>query len=73
MESMFYDAKAFNQPLDSWDTSAVVNMDYMFYFATAFDQLIGSWNISSLKSCLTAASFLKLVMGYVGPGRSQFS
>ena len=37
MESMFYDASAFNQPL-SLDTSRVTSMEGMFYSASAFNQ-----------------------------------
>lgn len=76
MEGMFYHAEAFNQPLSSWNTSAVTTMEKMFWGAKAFAQPIGSWKISSLNRCLTrlmlhAASFLTLVSGYVGPGRGS--
>ena len=54
MEGMFEYAYAFNQPLDSWDTSAVTTMESMFYEAKAFNQPIGSWKISSLNRCLTS-------------------
>jgi surface protein len=78
MESMFCDADAFNQPLSSWNTSAVTDMEKMFWGAEAFAQPIGSWKISPLNGCLTslmlhAASFLTLVSGYVGPGSYQAS
>jgi surface protein len=50
MDSMFYNANSFNQPIDSWDVSKVIFMRYMFSGATAFDQNIGSWNISNVIS-----------------------
>jgi len=52
MDTMFYEAAEFNQPLatngDSWNTSAVTNMSFMFFGATAFNQDISSWNTSKV-------------------------
>jgi len=48
MACMFLRATLFNQPLYSWDTSAVENMAYMFYNATLFNQDISGWNVSSV-------------------------
>ena len=45
---MFYNAKAFNQPIRSWDVSKVTNMRDMFSGATAFNQPIGSWDVSNV-------------------------
>jgi surface protein len=44
MSEMFSGAAAFNQPLATWNTSAVRNMCIMFQGATAFNQDISSWN-----------------------------
>ena len=40
---MFYDTKAFNQPLNAWDVSNVKNMSYMFARAKAFNQDLCPW------------------------------
>jgi len=37
-DGMFSNAKAFNQPLDKWDVSNVIDMDSMFKGATSFNQ-----------------------------------
>jgi len=37
----------FNQPISSWDTSNVTNMNFMFY-ETDFNQPIGSWNTANV-------------------------
>ena len=49
MRSMFYDAYNFNQPIGSWNTSAVKDMQYMFYWAKKFNQSISSWDTSAVK------------------------
>jgi len=41
---MFLNAKAFNQPIGSWNVSKVTNMYGMFEGASSFNQPIGSWN-----------------------------
>ena len=47
---MFYEAKAFNQPIEKWDVSKVKNMRSMFAGAEAFKQsLPGGWKLEDLK------------------------
>jgi surface protein len=46
MRGMFYNAPAFNQPLNDWDTSAVTDMSGMFVGATKFNQSINDWDTS---------------------------
>jgi surface protein len=44
----FFNTRAFNKPLDQWNTSSVTDMSGMFSFASAFNQDISSWNTSSV-------------------------
>ena len=45
MSNMFSNATSFNQPLDTWDVSSVVNMTGMFDSAASFDQNLGGWYV----------------------------
>ena len=45
---MFNGAEKFNQPLNSWDSSNVVNMEYMFRLAREFNQDLRSWDVSKV-------------------------
>ena len=49
MESMFHNAKTFNQDISNWDVTNVINMKYMFYNAERFDQPIEKWDVESLR------------------------
>jgi len=49
MNSMFYKASVFNQPIGNWNTAAVTNMNAMFYYASAFsNQDLSSWNVNNV-------------------------
>ena len=43
---------AFNQPLNNWNVSSVLNMGDMFRRSTSFNQDISSWDVSSVTSML---------------------
>ncbi|MCC5945177.1 MAG: BspA family leucine-rich repeat surface protein, partial [Bernardetiaceae bacterium] len=47
MTDMFRGATAFNQDINSWDVSEVINMSAMFQDATAFNQNLDNWDVSS--------------------------
>ncbi|MBK8194345.1 MAG: DUF285 domain-containing protein [Lewinellaceae bacterium] len=48
MRSMFNLASSFNQPIDDWNTAAVIFMNSMFNDASSFNQPIGGWNTAAV-------------------------
>jgi surface protein len=48
MNRMFSYASSFNQPLASWNVSALTDMSFMFYDASSFNQPLDSWNVSAV-------------------------
>ena len=50
MNSMFYEATAFNGDLSSWDVSNVIIMEGMFSDASSFNGDLSSWDVSSVTS-----------------------
>ena len=48
MAGMFFDARAFNQDIGSWNVSNVKSLSGMFYSAVSFTKYIGSWNVSNV-------------------------
>ncbi|WP_295163217.1 BspA family leucine-rich repeat surface protein, partial [uncultured Brachyspira sp.] len=48
MESMFFKAESFNQPLNNWNVSNVENMYCMFYGAKNFNQPLNKWDTSKV-------------------------
>ena len=47
ISSTFLNSTSFNQPIGSWDTANVTDMNYMFNSAM-FNQPIGSWNTANV-------------------------
>lgn len=62
MQSMFFEADSFNEPIDSWNVSNVQNMKGMFYELKNFNQPLKSWNVSNVMS-----------MAYMFFGASKFN
>jgi len=50
MAHMFDGAQMFNQDLQSWNTTNVVDMSFMFYRATAFNQAVSHLDVSQVKN-----------------------
>jgi surface protein len=48
LNSMFFNASAFNQDINNWDVSNITNMNQMFYAATAFNQPLDQWDVSNV-------------------------
>jgi surface protein len=49
MESMFYEAVAFDQPINSWNVSNVTTMENMFR-ETSFNQALNNWNVGNVET-----------------------
>jgi surface protein len=49
MKYMFDGVENFNQPIGSWDTGKVTDMNHMFT-ASKFNQDIGNWNVEIVKN-----------------------
>jgi len=48
MTSLFEAKTTFNQPIESWDVSAVTSMSRMFKNALSFNQPLAAWNTASV-------------------------
>ena len=50
MSYLFADFEEFNQPLNTWDTSQVTDMELMFHAASSFKQPLDTWDVASVTS-----------------------
>ncbi|SMM97737.1 Chitinase [uncultured Candidatus Thioglobus sp.] len=66
MSSMFRDARAFNDNINSWDVSSVTNMDNMFRNATVFNGNISDWNVSSVNTMIATFSAARAFNANIG-------
>ncbi|WP_422105424.1 BspA family leucine-rich repeat surface protein [Winogradskyella sp.] len=57
MESLFENARHFNQPLNNWNVSNVNNMSAMFDRAAAFNQPLNNWDVSNVSNMIFMFSF----------------
>ncbi len=48
MLGMFQETKAFDQPLEGWNTASVTDMSYMFLGATAFNHPVAKWDVGKV-------------------------
>ena len=63
---MLNDARKFNQPLNSWQTSSATSMEDMFKNTRAFNQNIDSWqteNVTNFADMFNSASAYGLPLG----------
>lgn len=50
MRAMFWEADAFNQPINDWNVSKVATMESMFYSADSFNQSLDRWYVSNVNN-----------------------
>ena len=62
MDGMFERAILFNQPLNDWDVSNVIDFSWMFVNAKSFNQDLNDWNVTC-GSSLTKKSLKKMFVG----------
>jgi surface protein len=65
---MLYNASAFNQPLNTWDTSRVTTMKSMFVNASSFNQPLDNWDTGNVTTMMgmfyLAVSFNQDISGW---------
>ncbi|MGB9674902.1 MAG: BspA family leucine-rich repeat surface protein, partial [Nanopusillaceae archaeon] len=62
---MFSGCKNFNQPLNSWNVSNVINMSEMFYNCKNFNQLLDKWDIRNVKHLRDIFKYTKVDLNFV--------
>ena len=49
--------ESFNQPLNNWNVSNVINMGFMFGNTTSFNQPLNNWNVSNVTNMYSMFSY----------------
>ncbi len=49
MAHMFHNCATFNQSLDNWDVSQVIDMSGVFQSCFSFNQPLDSWNVENVE------------------------
>jgi surface protein len=57
MNNMFDSVSVFNQPLNNWNVSNVIDMSSMFYKAFAFNQPLNNWNVANVANMTTMFAY----------------
>ena len=77
----FLNNSAFNQPLDNWDVSGVLDMDNTFNGCSSFDQDLSGWQISQVTDftnfmagvTLSTANYDALLIAWDAQGAMSYS
>ena len=75
MNSMFYQAYSFNQPIENWNVTSVNTMSVMFSLALAFNQPLANWERSTPGNTSTLANVTSMSQMFCAtiPGTAKFN
>lgn len=75
MNSMFYQAYSFNQPIENWNVTSVNTMQQMFSLALAFNQPLANWERSTPGNTSTLANVTNMYQMFCAtiPGTAKFN